>query len=142
MSVTDTRPRLFGQTGIQAEAALTSVGWGEGHADWDGLIDDLLRYRGLREDWDGMGASAIRPELADAAIRWLQDMRRTERAVPPSRVVPGRDGEVLLEWQGAGCYLEVEIATPDRAEWMLVVPGQAAQHQELSPLSGHVEWAR
>ncbi|MCI0463302.1 MAG: hypothetical protein L0Z62_40665 [Gemmataceae bacterium] len=99
-------------------------------AQWDRLLDDLLRMRALEDDWDGQGASALNPANVDRAIAWVQQMRCWERALPPVRVVPGVTGELILEWQAASFYLTAELSQPDRVEWMLALPGQPTRQWE------------
>ena len=51
---------------------------------------------------------------------------------PPSRVVPGVTGSVLLEWQFSdGTYGEVEIVEPFYAEVMMIQPGHPPKHWTL-----------
>ncbi|MCI0465085.1 MAG: hypothetical protein L0Z62_49825 [Gemmataceae bacterium] len=99
-------------------------------AQWDRLLDDLVRLRALEDDWDGQGASALDPANVDRAIAWVQQMRRWERALPPARVVPGVTGELILEWQADSFYLTAELSQPDRVEWMLALPGQPTRQWE------------
>lgn len=139
MLVTETTPvRLFGETGIQPDAALTSVRDAGGNAEYQGVVDELLRVRALGDDWDGQGAAAPRPDVVDSALRWILEMRANPRAVLPARVVPGVDGGIVLEWQAGASRLEVEISRPDRVEWMRTVPGQGTEHGEMQSLSGVV----
>ena len=97
-------------------------------ANWKQIADELGRMRGLKDDWDGQGASAPRPENVEAAEKWVQEMRSYAQAIPPSQVVPGVAGEVLLIWQRHGFYLEAEITKPAQVEWMLSIPGQPNKH--------------
>jgi hypothetical protein len=113
-------------------AAATSAGASPSvaAAQWDRLLDDLLRLRTLEEDWDGQGASALDPANVDRAIAWVQQMRRWEQALPPARVVPGVTGELILEWQADSFYLAAELAKSDRVEWLLTLPGQPTRQWE------------
>ena len=91
---------------------------------WDRTLNDLLRLRGLEDNWDGQGATAPNPANVDAATAWIQQMRRWERALPPARVVPGVLGEVHVVWQREAVYLDAEISDPHQVEWLLSLPGE------------------
>ena len=95
---------------------------------WNQIVDKLAQMRELQDDWDGQGASAPTAENMGAAENWVGEMRRYSQAIPPSQVVPGVAGEVLLMWQKEGFYLEAEISKPSEVEWMLAIPGQANKH--------------
>jgi hypothetical protein len=84
--------------------------------------------RNLEDDWDGQGAIAIVPANLDSALAWVEQMRRWERAIPPSQVAPGVDGSVSVLWQSEGLYLEAEICQPNEVGWMLAVPGYPNRH--------------
>ncbi len=43
---------------------------------WSPLIDELLRIRTLKDDWDGEGTEAPHPALVDGAIAWLNTSKR------------------------------------------------------------------
>jgi hypothetical protein len=127
----DTRVSLIGPL---AETPGTDGTNGEGTSSsqpqqpWNQLIDNLLRIRRLDTDWDGQGAEPPTAANADRALEWLHQMRRHAQAIPPSRIVPGVQGEVYLEWQGESLYLVAEIAEPSRIEWTLALPGQPNKH--------------
>lgn len=93
-------------------------------APWNRILDDLLRLRSLEDDWDGQGASPPDAANVDSALAWVREMSRYPQALPPSQVVPGVNGEVLLVWQGESLYLEAEISRPEEVEWLLATPGQ------------------
>lgn len=91
---------------------------------WEGVLAELARLRVLEEDWDGQGADAPAAGNLNRAQAWVEEMRGRERALPPSKVVPGAAGEVSLVWQSPGFYLEAEISTPNQVEWLFAVEGQ------------------
>jgi hypothetical protein len=101
-----------------------------GAAQWDRILDELRRLRDLEDDWDGQGARALDPANMDQAIAWVEDMRRWRRALPPTRVLPGTLGEVVLEWRGDTFHLAAEISSPSRLEWLLSLPGQPIKQWE------------
>jgi hypothetical protein len=145
-------------TGLANEDLLVSR---PGDDPWDRAIDDLLALYYLEDDWDGEGSVAPARPLIDSALSLAQRLRsgaiarsgfpgiglsaaRPAQQLPsgadpaPSRVAAGPEGTILLEWQeqqpgGADViYFEIEICAPDRAEWMLAIPGQPTQHGEVS----------
>lgn len=98
---------------------------------WDQIMDDLISIRTLQGGWDGLNAKAPSAELVDSAIALARRLRQLGMEAP-CRVVPGLDGTVLLEWQGNGVYMEAEVTRPYFAECMKIVPGQPAEHWEIS----------
>jgi hypothetical protein len=112
---------------------------------WDSLLDRLLEIRTLKDDWDGLGAAAPRPEIVDSAIRFLKFLRRGQVSPPPSRVAPSSNGAVLFEWQSGGSYKEAEIEETHRVEWMELSADGSTRHwsepweenscEELTPSS-------
>jgi hypothetical protein len=83
-------------------------------ARWERILEELRRLRRLEDDWDDQGATALDPANVDQAIAWVQEMRRWHRALPPTHVLPGTTGEVVLEWRGDAFHLAAEISTPSR----------------------------
>jgi hypothetical protein len=51
-------------------------------------------------------------------------MRHWRHALPPTHVLPGTLGEVILEWRGESFHLVAEIANPTQVDWLLNVPGE------------------
>jgi hypothetical protein len=99
-------------------------------AQWDRILADLRRLGRLEDDWDGQGARALDPANVDRALTWVEDMRRWHRALPPTHVLPGTLGEVILEWRGEAFQLAAEISTPAQVEWLLNIPGQPIKQWE------------
>jgi hypothetical protein len=98
---------------------------------WEPAINSIITFQYLGDDWDGLGAKAPSSELLESAIS-LAYLLCDKGVPPPSRVVPGLEGEVLLEWQETdGTYTDVEIVRPFFAEVMLVEPGKPAKHWTL-----------
>jgi len=97
---------------------------------WDRVLDELLRLRRLERDWDGQGALALKPANVDHAIGWVKEMRSWRQALPPTHVLPGTLGEVVLEWRRDSFHLIAEIGTPSRLEWLLDLPGQPIKQWE------------
>jgi hypothetical protein len=91
---------------------------------WQQVLDRVEKLRGLSDDWDGQGARA--PEIAnlDQTAAWICKMRHWRHALPPTWVLPGTLGEVILEWRGESFHLIAEIANPMQVDWLLNVPGE------------------
>jgi hypothetical protein len=83
--------------------------------------NQLLSFQKLGDDWDGLGAKALPMSLIASAVELAQTVQHDDFRLP-CQVVPGPDGEIILDWQGRGTYWEAEICQPDTAEWMLVLP--------------------
>lgn len=101
-------------------------------ARWREALAQLHALHEVEDDWDGQGAHAPEAVNIQAAVAWAEKMQ--PHLAPPTRIMPGLDGEVLFLWQGRDYYLEGEIETPAKIEWMLAVPGQAIEHWE-TPLA-------
>jgi hypothetical protein len=99
-------------------------------APWDRILDELSRLGRLEQDWDGQGALAPDPANLDQAVAWVNEMRRWRTALPPTHVLPGTLGEVILEWRRDSFHLVAEISTPARLEWLLNLPGQPIKQWE------------
>jgi hypothetical protein len=91
----------------------------------------LAMFRSLEDSWDGAGATAPPSALVESAILLAQFLRGRGYDAP-SRVVPGVNGTVLLEWQHDGIYEELEVTEPFRAEAMRAAHGQPAEHWNLT----------
>jgi hypothetical protein len=86
--------------------------------EWSRRIDDLLDIRGMEDDWDGAGTPAPAVALVHSALQ-LALILSKQRFPPPCRIMPGRTGTVLFEWQDTdGSYSELEVTHPHHAEWV------------------------
>ncbi len=95
---------------------------------WESAIDEIVALLNLGENWDGLGAKPPTREVAAAAIG-LAYLLQERGAEPPTRIVPGPQGSIVLERQEAdGTYCEVEVLRPLYAEVMLIEPGKPPQH--------------
>jgi hypothetical protein len=99
-------------------------------ARWNRIVADLERLRNLEPDWDGQGSLPVDSANIERADVWIREMRGWQNALPPTRVLPGTTGEIVLEWCTESLHLAAEISTPDRVEWLLNVPGQAIKQWE------------
>lgn len=89
---------------------------------WDGLIDELIRIRFLKEDWDGDGSVAPDPDAVSGATKLALTLR-TQRAVPADRVTASVNGTVVFEWHLAEGYQEIEVTSPIDAELRWIAKG-------------------
>lgn len=82
---------------------------------WQLLIDELLRIRNLKDDWDGEGTEAPDPALVDGAMtltQWFQ-----ANGFPPAdRVIASVNGTIYFEWHTPLGYQEIEVISPMDAE--------------------------
>jgi len=100
---------------------------------WMERVVNLRRIRSLRDDWDGEGANAPKPEVVDSVEDLFGLLRRNQSLPPPSRVVASSTGSVIIEWQmEGGVYFEAECSEPYRIEWMLETPNEGTVHREES----------
>lgn len=96
---------------------------------WTERTADLKRLRSLRDNWDGEGAEAPRPEVVDSIEVLFGSLRSAGSWPPPSRIDASPNGSVIIEWQiERDTYLEAECSEPYRAEWMLEVPNKPTTH--------------
>ena len=109
---------------------------------WDECTRELLELRRLKRNWNGFDADPPDPAAVDSAINLLSQLRLRQKDAPPSRVVLGPDGAVIIEWQTDIERVEVEICSPLRAEWMRSRRGQPATHwdENLPSFAGDVTW--
>ena len=98
---------------------------------WDRVIEQLNTMMSLGDDWDGMGAEAPSRAVILSGID-LVGVFRSRGYPAPTRVAATPSGTVGLEWQVPPVYLEVEIITPDRSEWMQIVEDRPPVHGTLS----------
>jgi len=95
--------------------------------EWNRCRATLFSFLALEDDWNCGGAAVPSPLNVYSTIAWLQKLQELA-SVPPPEAVPGMNGEVSLVWQGDHYYLEAEISSPDRIDWMLAIPGQTTRH--------------
>jgi hypothetical protein len=98
---------------------------------WEPVLQEIVSFHDLGENWDGQGAAPPTHEAMASAIG-LANLLHQQGVAPPSRVVPGVAGELDFEWQTPdGTYLDVEIVGWLSAEVMLIEPGMPAKHWTL-----------
>ena len=90
---------------------------------WKECIDKILEFREYGDDWDGQGAEAIAPEVADSAMI-LAILLRERKVRPPTWTVPGFCGEVSFDWQWHDqTTLTLDVAKPYEANLVLLPTG-------------------
>src|SRR5271166_2609295 len=82
------------------------------------------------EEWDGMGALAPSEALIQSVLELIECLRVEGRS-PVTRASTTPSGTIILEWQGGGDYVEVEVVSPYRSEWMFVPHGRKPIHLTL-----------
>lgn len=120
-----------------AQEGLTTSDASHIDKQWAMRIEDLLRIRLLRDNWDGEDAPAPAPEVIDSVLELFPLLRTQAELPPPNRIVPSREGGIVIEWQfDPDHYLEAECSEPYRAEWMLEIPDAPTAHwpQNWGPL--------
>ena len=98
-------PGLFGNSEHEETSAQT----------WQLLLDELLRIRNLKDDWDGEGTEAPHPALVDGAITLAQYLQ-ANGGPPADRVIAGVNGTIFFEWHTPLGYQEIEVTSPMDAE--------------------------
>lgn len=89
---------------------------------WTQVIDELLRIRQLEENWDGEGTEAPLPSLVDGAILLAQDLK-AQGHPPADRVIATVNGTVSFEWLTPLGYCDIEVISPNEAEYSWVPKG-------------------
>lgn len=86
---------------------------------WWSIIDELLRVRNLKDNWDGEGALAPPPELVDSAITLAKTLK-DNGVPPPDRVHASVNATVYFEWYNPLGYGEIEVVSPVDAQCRFV----------------------
>ena len=126
--LTTSQAQVPSWTDVSTPAAMPDGGKA---AKWDQVIEQLNTMMSLEDDWDGMGAEAPSREIIVSAIG-LAEVFRSKGYPPPTRVAATPSATVGLEWQEPPVYLEVEMITPDRSEWMQIIEGMPPVHGVIS----------
>jgi hypothetical protein len=89
---------------------------------WEKAQDHILALMCLEENWDGEGASKVRPELIRSALRLANSLRGSGEPAPHD-VYPLPDGNIVLEWQYPdGVIDRIEIEDVGRGRQMTSFP--------------------
>ncbi len=122
-------PQLFAEFGNTPDAPPPAEPY---LAEWQKAVDRLLEFWNWTADWDGEGAAAPNRAALRGALALVQQLRDSAASSPqprgpqfldrpPDRLLPGREGEVILEWQFPGSgYAELEVLDATTANGMLV----------------------
>ena len=90
---------------------------------WQECFSELLTFRDLQDDWDGLGAKAPFDWAIRSAIELAEDLR--QKGWPaPGGVIPGVTGTVLFEWQNPGLFIELEVTSQSSADQLVMRDGQ------------------
>jgi hypothetical protein len=108
----------------QNEGAQTTI------AQWEVILQNLRKMLALRDNWDAEGAKAPTRNSILSVIDLLHQLERRNLQAP-SRVVVGPGGEVAVEWQLDGNYIELEVSEPYVGEWMFVTKGAMPKSSHL-----------
>jgi hypothetical protein len=118
----------FTQMGYHSYQPLNEIGfYGSGEETnpsraWSHVIDELLAFRNLEDDWDSEGTEAPHPTVVDGAITLAQEFQ-AKGLVPPDRVQVSVNSTIYFEWHTSLGYQEVEVLTPIDAESRLIRKG-------------------
>lgn len=111
-------------------------GASQGQACWLPDIECGIRqYLDLAPDWDSYGGGSPSRDMVDAAVVVARIMAELGFSRP--QVCPQSSGGVLMEWEGSGRTLTVDIeATGDRpvSDWFsfaLVSPGEPGREGDF-----------
>lgn len=104
------------------DAQVFSKSNGDAASLWTQLIDELLCIRQLEDDWDGEGTKAPPPSLVDGAILLAQDLE-AQGHPPADRVIATVNGTVSFEWLTPLGYCDIEVISPNEAEYSWVPKG-------------------
>lgn len=77
----------------------------------------LDRFASLKENWDGEGAAPVHSIAIEEAQFIIDEM--VAYGLEPDLVVPGKSGEVVIEYVGAGQRLAQVISEPDRSKFLI-----------------------
>ncbi len=99
--------------------------------EWERLSDEIRAFLDLGEDWDGMGAIPPSESLVQSVLELIECLRG-EGHPPVTRATATPSGTIILEWQGGGDYVEIEVVSPYCSEWMFVPYGRKPIHLALA----------
>jgi hypothetical protein len=103
---------------------------------WIDRENDLKEIGRYSDNWDGFGSPAPDRRIVDLAIAFIGDLRYRDCRNPPLRVALSPNGSVCVEWQSRGNYIEAEIVSTSRVEWMQSIRGKNPTHWTESLSTG------
>jgi hypothetical protein len=89
---------------------------------WEVVINQLIDFGRLQDDWDGAGSVAPDSGLVAGAIKLARALR-AEKKPAVGRVTASVNGTVYFEWHTAEGYQEIEVTSPVDAELRWVAKG-------------------
>ena len=96
----------------------------------NGSTTKLKLFFNYKRIGTGWGLS-LPPEALIQSVLELIECLRVEGLSPATRASTTPSGTIILEWQGGGDYVEVEVVSPYRSEWMFVPHGRKPIHLTL-----------
>lgn len=109
------------------------------HPDW--FQDTRRKFEQLLDlppNWDGSGARAVDPKVAERALRMLLDVVPSTASSP--YVVPSPSGGVQVEWHEPAGDIEIEFKVDGTASFYMETDDR--EIEESAPGRGIVELAR
>jgi len=83
---------------------------------WKTIIKELKQMYQLHDNWDGENTPAPKPNLIQAAISLAQSLQKQQKP-PPHRTIVSTNGTIYLEWCLPNQYQEIEITSPNTAQY-------------------------
>jgi hypothetical protein len=98
----------------------------------------------LPENWDSYGAAPPDAEILASARRLLLSLA-SSADVPKPHVNPTPDGGVQFDWERGSRYFELDVVSPDTAQYLYADPveraeeeGAAREGESLEKVIGYV----
>ena len=85
---------------------------------WSAIQNRVIKFSHLNDNWDGEGAVAPDNGVIYMLNMFISEMKQNN-VTPPSRVIVGHGGEIIIEWQFRNSTLEIETDSPGIYEFML-----------------------
>lgn len=105
------------------QVTIATVGFDLQERDkWRKVRRALEPLKRLRDDWDGLGASAPLPGVIDTALDLATYMGQRNH-LAPTTAAPTPAGTILFTWDdtwGNVRYFELEIRAPNWLTWMQI----------------------
>lgn len=116
---------------LYPQTSVAAVGLSSQSRDkWRTVVRALEPLKRLRNNWDGLGATAPSAEVVDTAIDLASELNRTNQP-SPTTVAPTAAGTILFTWDDSWDdtrYFELEVRAPNRIEWMRIDRGGTVTH--------------
>lgn len=82
----------------------------------------------LPENWDSYGAAPPDAKIMASARRLLLSLA-SSADVPKPHVNPTPDGGVQFDWERGSRYFELDVVSPDTAEYLYADPAERAEEE-------------